>query len=147
MSRRISEKLTALTTEIRSFIARVILFNEKVGEAIGLNGTDLQCLHLLSLQGSATPGELAKWASLTTGGMTVVIDRLEKAGYVVRERNPLDRRSLIVRPVMPKLRKLEAIYRQKGEALNRVLSNFDDQELTLLFEFFRRINLSDQPED
>jgi len=133
----------ALTTEIRWFIARVILFNAKVGEEIGLNVTDLQCLHFLTLQGSATPGELAKWASLTTGGMTVVLDRLEKTGYVVRERNPKDRRSLIVRPVASKLRKLEKVYRSKGKALSEVLASFPDEELAVILDFFRKTNRTD----
>ena len=134
-----------LTTAVRWFIAGAILFSDNVAAAIGLNATDLQCLHLLILQGSATPGQLAKWASLTTGGMTVVLDRLEKAGYVMRERNPKDRRSLIVRPVASHIRKLEEIYRSKGVALAQVLSGFKDQELQLILDFFQKANATSRP--
>src|SRR5215813_4819855 len=83
-----SELMEALTKEVRQFIAGAILFNLKVAEDLGRNATDLQCLNLLEIQGSATPGELAKWSRLTTGGITVVLDRLEKAGYIRREPNP-----------------------------------------------------------
>ena len=137
--------LMALMTEVRWFIAGAILFNDKVAQEIGLNATDLQCLHLLVLQGSATPGQLARWSSLTTGGMTVVLDRLEKAGYVKRERNPKDRRSLIVKPVLSKLRELEATYRSKGEALAGVLSGFKEKDLELILDFFRKVNATNRP--
>jgi DNA-binding MarR family transcriptional regulator len=130
-----------LEMEVRRFIAGAILFNLKVADQVGLNGTDMQCLNLLELQGSATPGELARFAMLTTGGITVVLDRLEKAGYVRREPNPQDRRSSIVRPVASaKTRKLHALYQSKGEALRQVLSSYDEQELNLILDFFRRTN-------
>jgi MarR family transcriptional regulator, organic hydroperoxide resistance regulator len=100
----------------------------------------MQCLNLLELQGSATPGEFARWAFLTTGGVTVVLDRLEKAGYIRREPNPQDRRSSIVRPVPAKFRKLHALYQSKGAALMQVLSHYSDGELKLIQDFFHRAN-------
>jgi DNA-binding MarR family transcriptional regulator len=138
--------LESLTTEVRRFIAQVILFNEKVAAELELNGTDLQSLHLLVLQGWATPGQLAEWAAVTTGGMTVVLDRLERAGYVTREPNPRDRRSSIVRPVPAKLRKLEAIYRSKGEGLASALSSYNQRELRLLLDFFQKTSRGSPPD-
>jgi DNA-binding MarR family transcriptional regulator len=132
--------LESLNQEVRRFIAGAILFNLKVADEVGLNGTDMQCLNLLELQGSATPGDFARWAFLTTGGVTVVLDRLEKAGYLRREPNPQDRRSSIVRPVPAKFRKLYTHYRSKGEALMRVLSAYNEDELKLILDFFSRVN-------
>jgi len=132
--------LESLNREVRRFIANAILFNLKVAGEVGLNGTDMQCLNLLELQGSATPGELARWAYLTTGGVTVLLDRLEKAGYICREPNPQDRRSSIVRPVPAKFHKLYALYRTKGEALIELLSAYKEDELKLILDFFNRVN-------
>ena len=143
MSRKKLER--TLQMEVRWFIAGVILFNQEVAEAVGLNATDLQCLHLLVLQGSATPGQLAKWASLTTGGMTVVLDRLEKTGYVTREPNPNDRRSLLIRPVEKQIRRLEEIYRSKGQALAQTLSEFNERELEVVLSFFQKSNATNRP--
>ena len=141
MSSPKSPKLVeSLTAEVRRFIAGAILFNLKVADQVGLNGTDMQCLNLLELQGSATPGELARWAFLSTGGVTVVLDRMEKAGYVRREPNPHDRRSSIVRPVPAKARKLHALYQSRGRALARALSTYSERELKLILDFFRRAN-------
>jgi MarR family transcriptional regulator, organic hydroperoxide resistance regulator len=139
-SRKRAELLETVGTEVRRFLAGAILFNLKVAEDVGINATDMQCLHVLALQGSATPTELAGWSRLTTGGITVVLDRLEKAGYIRREPNPKDRRSIIIRPVMPALAKLQAIYQSKGQGLAKVLSSYTESELQLLLDFFVRTN-------
>jgi len=139
--------LESLTAEVRRFIAGAILFNLKIADEAGLNGTDIQCLNLLELQGSATPGELSRWAFLSTGGVTVVLDRMEKAGYIRRDPNPHDRRSSIIRPVTAKMRTLHALYRSKGEALARAVSTYDEDELRLVLDFFRRANSSPKEEE
>jgi DNA-binding MarR family transcriptional regulator len=131
----------SLGIEVRRFIAGAILFNQKVAEQLGMNATDMQCLHMLLLNGSAMrPSELGRCCGLSSGGVTVVLDRLEKAGYIRREDNPEDRRSVIVRPVLGPIRKLEAIYRSKGEGLARVMAHYQAGELKLILEFFRRAN-------
>src|SRR5690242_17121728 len=86
----------ALMLELRRFIANVILFNQQIAERVGMNPTDMQCIHLLQLMGPLTAGRLAECTRLTTGGVTVALDRMEKAGLVRRERNPSDRRSIMV---------------------------------------------------
>lgn len=137
---RLNPLHVAINEEVRRFIANAILFNLKVADEVNLNGTDMQCLNLLELQGSATPGELARWALLTSGGITVVLDRLEKAGYVRRESNPADRRSSIVRPVPAKMGRLYARYQSKAEGLMELLGQYKDAELELIRDFFRRAN-------
>lgn len=130
-----------LNLEVRRFIANAILFNTQVAEALGMNATDMQCLHLIQLAGGTmTPGELGRAAGLSSGGVTLVLDRLEKAGYARREPNPNDRRSVIVRPVEAALRKLEPIYRDKAENLAQVLSRYDERQLRLILDFFQATN-------
>ena len=77
---------------------------------------------------------------LTTGGVTVLLDRLEKAGYIRREPNPQDRRSTIVRPVPAKFRKLYALYQSKGQGLAQALSAYNEHELEMILDFFTRVN-------
>ena len=48
----------------------------------------MQLLHMLQLYGPSTPSRLAAWTRLSSGGVTVALDRLEKAGYLRREANP-----------------------------------------------------------
>jgi len=134
------ELIQDMVLEVRRFLAAGILFNEKVAAELGSNGTDLQLLNLLELQGSATPGDLARWSSLTTGGVTVAVDRLEKAGYVKREPNPKDRRSSIIRPVPKRLLELYLIYKSKGDVVVNVLSDFNGRELETIMRFLKKAN-------
>jgi DNA-binding MarR family transcriptional regulator len=138
--RQRKELIEEMVNQVRRFLAGGILFNEKVAAELGLNGTDLQFLNLLELQGSATPGDLAQWSGLTTGGVTVALDRLEKAGYVKRERNPKDRRSTIIRPVPARLLELYVIYKSRGELVVNVLSEFSDRELQVIMNFLKKAN-------
>jgi MarR family transcriptional regulator, organic hydroperoxide resistance regulator len=133
-----ADLLQRLEQGVRRMLAGAIIFNDQVAHSIGLNATDLQCLNLLELQGALTPGELARCCGLTTGGVTVVLDRLEKAGYVRREANPRDRRSLLIRPVPAKMRKLHKIYRSKSQSLAEALAPYTDRELELILDFVTR---------
>src|SRR6201986_2555482 len=82
--------------EFRKSIPPAIFFNTQAAEKAGIGLTDMQMLHMLQLYGASTPGQLAKWTGLSSGGVTVALDRLEKGGYVRREANPQDRRSLLI---------------------------------------------------
>ena len=129
-----------LERAVRESIASAILFNQRVADDVGMNLRDLQVVHLLQLHGPSTPRDLARWACVTTGGMTVVLDRLEKEGYAKRMPNPKDRRSSIVHLRPESLHNLEGVYRRKGELLAGVIERYNDRDLQLLAEFFELIN-------
>lgn len=139
-TRKAVTRHSSLVFEIRRFIAGAIFFNQKVAEQFQLNLTDTQCLNVLEMAGSATPGQLAAQTGLTTGGVTVVLDRLERAGFVRREPNPDDRRSLIVRPVPEKLARLQAMYGEVHKGLERLLDTYSDKDLHLITAFFHKAN-------
>src|SRR5215204_6184735 len=67
-------------------------FDNLAAERLGLNRTDLHCINIIENSGGLTAGELAKESGLTTGAVTGVIDRLERAGYARRVPDPADRR-------------------------------------------------------
>jgi len=146
-SRHRPELVNSLETEVRKLIAGSILFNEKVAASVGLNGTDLQFINLLQLGVARTPGDLAKWSGLTTGGVTVALDRLERAGYIKRQPNPDDRRSTIIQPVEARLRQFQSIYKSKGDSLAAAMTAYNDRELALILDFFRRTIAANAPHD
>src|SRR5271154_106136 len=98
-----------IVLEIRKFIAAAIFFNTQAAEKAGLGLTDMQMVHMLQLYGPSTPSRLAEWTGLSSGGVTVALDRLEKSGYIRRGANPADRRSLLITLVPARLRKLAAM--------------------------------------
>src|SRR3954451_7040887 len=81
---------------IRRVIATAILFSHQVAETLGLGPSDAQFMTLLEVHGPVTPGRLAELSGLRTGTVTGVLDRLEHAGFVRRDRAPGDRRKVIV---------------------------------------------------
>src|SRR6516164_9446091 len=98
-SRRREELLAALNDEFRQLTTATILFHQAIADRLGMNVTDHKCADILLRAGPITAGELAQRTGLTTGAITGVIDRLEKAGFVRRVRDPGDRRRVVVVPL------------------------------------------------
>src|SRR6201993_3328804 len=102
---------------LREFIAGSIIYNQQVADHAGLRLTDMQCINVLDLMGPSTPGELARSTGLTTGGVTGMLARLERGGYVKRGPKPRDRRSVLVRLNPSKLKKVRAFYDEINERM------------------------------
>ena len=85
------ELIINLEEKQRQFIANIILSNQKIAEELKINTIDLQCLNIIEmLGGEAKPSEISKMTGLTTGGVTVMLDCLEKKNYIERVPNPND---------------------------------------------------------
>src|SRR5215470_11755945 len=79
--------LAALDRQMRESSGLGVVFSQTVADRLGMASSDLECLDFIALRGVATAGELAEATGLTTGAVTGVIDRLEKAGFARRERD------------------------------------------------------------
>jgi DNA-binding MarR family transcriptional regulator len=123
----------------RDFIAAVVVFHELVGRCLGLSATDRKCLDLLS-RGAVTAGEIASFTGLTTGAVTGIIDRLEKAGYAERVSDPTDRRRVLVaRKANSRLDKvIPAIFSPLGQDMAAVTSRYKQSELEVIADFLVR---------
>jgi DNA-binding MarR family transcriptional regulator len=137
-----AQLVPSLVRAMRQFIANAVLFNQQLADQLGINATDYQFLNLLDLSGAQTPKALADLTGLSTGGVTVAVDRLERQGYVVRERNPADRRSVIVRAVPERMREIQARYRKVYTGLDQLFASFTQAELRTVHAFFGRANAS-----
>jgi Transcriptional regulators len=128
-----------ISTSVLRFIASVVLHNHAVAQRVGLGVSDSQFLSLLGMHGPLTPGRLAELTGLTTGTVTGVIDRLEKAGFVRRERDAGDRRRVLVTPVPEAMAGLAQHYREHGEHLAEVLRRRDADELRVIAGFLTEL--------
>jgi len=115
------------------------LLGQVSAERIGINVTDLNCLNIVALTGPLTAGELARQTGLTTASITGVLDRLEEGGFVRRERDPKDRRRVIVdlNPG-PGLREIGPTFGPLVRAWRAAAASYSDEELRLLLGFQRR---------
>jgi DNA-binding MarR family transcriptional regulator len=99
-----------LDDALHALISGSVATHEAVADRLGINATDLRCLGLATSEPGLTPTRLAELAGLTTGAITGVLDRLERAGFVRREADPADRRRLRVQLVPDRLGELTAYY-------------------------------------
>ena len=114
-------------------------FDDAAAARLGVNRTDMRCLDILEREGPMTAGRLAELAGLTTGGITAVLDHLERAGYARRVRDPDDRRRVMVELDMEEMGRggAEEIWGPLGEEAREMIGKLTDSELATVTDFVR----------
>lgn len=131
--------LAELSEVARRYMAAYALFNQAVADRLNLHPTDLQCLNLLSLEATpVTTGRIAELTGLTTGSATRLVDRLERAGYVTRARDTVDRRRVLVATVPERMAEFGAVWEQLNGRWAGMFETYDDDEVALLIAHMRR---------
>src|SRR5882757_8509454 len=102
--------LQELEEAMRRSSAQGVVFGQAVANVAGISGSDLECLDFLNLEGRVTAGRLAEVTGLTTGAITGVVDRLQRAGFVRRERDAADRRKVFIVVVPEHVAKIGRFY-------------------------------------
>jgi DNA-binding MarR family transcriptional regulator len=133
-----TEILKELDKTLRMVGAQSVLLSDTVAKIVGLNSTDLECLDLLDIAGPTTAGRLAQHAGLTTGAMTAVIDRLERAGFVRRVRDPQDRRCVRVEALRRNFKHVTALYQRLIDATARLHQDYDDRQLAFVVDYLTK---------
>ncbi len=119
----------------RKLGTRTVLFHQAAAQALGLFPTDLKSADILNEAGPMTAGELGKKTGLSTGSVTALVDRLEKAGYVVREKDPNDRRRVVIVPLTASKRHIKDLFRPLSESTMDLCREYTEEELELIFSF------------
>src|SRR5262249_6335129 len=116
-----------------------VIFRELIANRFGIAVTDSECMDFLMERGSATAGDLAKITGLTTGAITGTIRRLKRAGLVTAKSDPSDKRRVIVKPVMKKVRAGSRLYASFGSSLNELYAQYRLNELKFVADYHRRM--------
>ncbi|OBK41426.1 MarR family transcriptional regulator [Mycobacterium sp. 1165196.3] len=119
----------------RRYSTAAVLFHHAVAEKLGLGPTDTKCLDLLRERSAMTGSELAAATGLTTGAITGVVARLEKAGYLHRDPHPQDGRKQILRPVEARFQQVHDVFEPFRGDLATLLSEFDEHQLNAIARF------------
>lgn len=131
--------LAELAVASRRHMAAYVLFNQAVADRLGLHPSDLQCLNLLTLEGRpVTTGRIGELTGLTTGSATRLVDRLKRAGYVVREGDPADRRRVLVSAVPERAAEFRRVWEGGGGSWVGLFDDLDDDGLALFVGLLRR---------
>ncbi|MGW3346847.1 MarR family winged helix-turn-helix transcriptional regulator [Nonomuraea rubra] len=109
--------------------------NDLIAQRSGVGPTDLLCLHTLNREGPSTAGALSARLGRTTGAITQMIDRLQRAGFVRRRPNPEDRRSVVVEAVPDALTRIAALYAGLDTRSRRLMGEFTQEQLAAVHAF------------
>jgi DNA-binding MarR family transcriptional regulator len=132
------ELINALLEASKRLSTQTVFFHQAAAKYLGLNITDHKCLDIVLGMGRATAGQLAELTGLTTGAITSVINRLEKAGFVRRAKDPKDLRIVYVEPVYANLQPLGDIFGPLGEAMSKLFSRYSEDELRVILDYHER---------
>ena len=132
------ELVRALLDASRRYSTHALMFHQAVAHSLGLHLTDHKCLDIILGMGKATAGQLAEMTGLTTGAITSVINRLEKAGYVRRTKDTKDLRIVIVEPLYENLHPIREVFAPIADAMTELYSRYSAEELALLHDYLER---------
>ena len=130
----------AIVESTRRMIAAAVLYSHQVSEQLRLGPSDAQFMTLLDVHGPLTPGRLADLTGLKTGTVTGVLDRLESAGFVRRDRDPNDRRKVIVSLDSEQIAaRVDPHYAGQARHLVELLHRYDDSYLAVIADFMAAV--------
>ncbi len=121
----------------RDLATAIITFHEAVSRRLGMTAAERKTLGFLGEMGVATPGQLASATGLTTGAITGIVDRLEKAGYARRVPNPHDRRSVLIEALQTdKVQAMMApVFGSLGAAMTDLSARYPPEQLALIHTY------------
>jgi DNA-binding MarR family transcriptional regulator len=141
---RVSSKTNKVASLIAAYRTSCNLdraFDLAAARALGVNATDLHCLNIVENRGGITAGALAAEAGLTTGAVTGVVDRLERAGYARRVPDPADRRRVTVEVTDRFYARADALWHPLATEWHAELARrFTSAELDVITEFLESTN-------
>ena len=123
---------------LRDLRLQLSLLNHRVSARADIRIIDLDCLDLVARHGPLSPSALARRTGLHPATVTGILDRLERGGWVARDRDPADRRAVVIRLLADKGRELLQLYAGANSAMDELLAGYDETQLTVIADFLRR---------
>ncbi|MDQ6910408.1 MAG: MarR family transcriptional regulator [Actinomycetota bacterium] len=123
---------------LRELRIELATLNHRVGSRIEVKDVDLDCLDVITRDGPITPSALARRVGVHLATMTGILDRLERGGWIARDRDESDRRAVLVRSVPAKQGDIFRLYDDMNRSLDEIFERYSDDEIELIVDFLRR---------
>ena len=119
-----------------------VLHTNAVASRIGLSATEFEAMDIITRYQPMTAGKLAEYCGLTTGAITGLVDRLERAGFVKRERDSEDRRRVYIKPIEDEGRnqKVRELYMPITLAFCTLTAQYTPEQTQLLIDLHTKLN-------
>jgi len=132
----------ALNGALREFSTDTIVFHQSIADKLGLNSTDHKCLDIILRNSPMTAGKLSELTGFTTGTVTGVLDRLEEAGYIYRDKDPNDRRKVIIHVRKDKAeREIYPLFQSLDTAIHTHFGEYSEKDIRFLLDFLTKCRL------
>jgi DNA-binding MarR family transcriptional regulator len=135
-------RLAEVRDGLRSLRLELTRLNHRVSERIEVRDIDLDCFDLIARRGTLTPKELAELSGVHPATLTGILDRLERGGWIVRERAAGDRRSVQLRPAPRSAAQIVPHFARMNHAMDAACADFTDEQLDVIVEFLRRATIA-----
>jgi DNA-binding MarR family transcriptional regulator len=129
----------AIKASLRELSIQLSLLNHLVSAQVDLRQVDLNCLDLIVRQGPLSPSALARRAGLHSATLTGILDRLERGGWVTRDRDPSDRRSVVVSALHKRNAELMRLYAGMNTAMDQICAGCGIHELEIRGDFLGHV--------
>ena len=133
------ELILRLQTDVAETVADGVALQQAIADHLDLSPSDLRAITVLMRTGTASAGDLGEAADLTSGAATRMIDRLAKAGWVVRHADGDDRRRVLVTLRKERRGELGELYAGMSASWSDALADKSDEELATVLELFDRM--------
>jgi DNA-binding MarR family transcriptional regulator len=129
---------TEIKESLRELGNQLRMLNYNISGKLAMKDIDLDCLDIISRHGPLSPSALSRRTGLHPATLTGILDRLEKAGWISRERDPADRRAVLIRSERTRGAEIFSLYAEMNGSVDDICDTYDDTELAVLAGFLRR---------
>jgi len=127
-----------VTGSLRALSTEIDRLDQAAADRYGLNRTDMRALDIVGRAGPLAPTDLARLLGFTTGGVTTVLDRLERAGYVHRRPDTADRRRLVVEATAATAARDQEVFGDLIRRTGELLASYTNDQLAVIDDFLTR---------
>ncbi|MFI5736392.1 MarR family winged helix-turn-helix transcriptional regulator [Kribbella sp. NPDC051587] len=128
----------AVRNALRDLRVQLVLLNNQVAARLALKDVELDLLDVLAKEGALTPSALARLSGIHPATLTGILDRLERGGWIIRDRDQRDRRSITIRIVKERTAEVYRLYRGMNGAIDTICADYTDEQLELVAGFLNR---------
>jgi DNA-binding MarR family transcriptional regulator len=131
----------AIKESLRDVGAQLSRLSHEVGGRLDIRASDLECLDHINREGPMSPTSLARLTGQHPATLTGILDRLESGGWIARDRDPGDRRGVVIRAERGRSAEILRLYLVESgmnPALDEILAGYTEAELAVVADFLRR---------